>query len=267
MPGKIFNTLEFGKVSVSGRKRDVNQDHADIFLPIGSSFPYPLLVLADGMGGYQGGEIASQCVLDAFKELYFANSQPSSMEGFLKACVNRAHERIKDKVMEDPSLGKMGSTVVAATIVRNRVHIINVGDSRAYLTFGSTIQPVSRDHSYVSEMVQSGMISPQEARRHPKKNILTMAINAQRGQISTNYHSVPFSRQDVLMLCSDGLWGVVPETMLFVGMNDFPAQEGAEKLAKFANQNGGPDNISILIAKDRDRLPVSELQDDSTTVQ
>lgn len=251
-----------------GRRRKVNQDSANVLLPEDGNQLPPLMVLADGMGGHQGGEIASRLVLEAFADVYRQSREVINFEEILIESVNEAHRWVKEAGEKDVKLNGMGSTVVAGFIASNKAHIVNVGDSRAYLMRGERTLQVSIDQTVVADEMRSGKLTPEQAYRHPKKNVLSMAINAKRPSVTPILSSVEFSPNDILLLCSDGLWGMMPpqmlESMLWAAGNEFEPQEAAEKLATLANQRGGKDNISILIARHKGRQKVKMLSEDIT---
>lgn len=263
-----FGELLFGKTCVTGRKRKVNQDSADILLPINGDQLPPLMILADGMGGHQGGETASRLVIEAFTGVYHQSSEGIDLEKILIRCVNEAHKRVKEKAKQDDKLMGMGSTVVAAFVGSNKAHIVNVGDSRAYLLREGKAIQISRDQTVVADEMRAGRLTPEQAFNHPKKNVLSMAINAKRPSVTPILSSIEFSLNDILLLCSDGLWGMMPprmlESMLWAAGNEFEPQEATEKLAAFANQRGGTDNISILIVSRKDRSVLKTLFGDIT---
>jgi len=259
-----FKEFLFGQTCVVGRKRSVNQDSADILFPVeGNPLP-PFLILADGMGGHQGGEIASQIVLEAFKEIYAQPHESVNYAETLKACVALAHQRVKERAMTDQKLSGMGSTVVAALLESDKIHLINVGDSRAYILRNQNAILISQDQSLVADQVRAGNLTPEQARTSRKKNVLSMAINAKRPVVTPVLNEVPFEPNDILLLCSDGLWGVVNEAFLWAAANEFEPKEASEKLVAFANTGGGPDNISVLIARRKDRPTVKTISNDET---
>lgn len=260
----VFGNFFFGKASVTGRKRNINQDSVDIFLPDeGSSLP-PLIALADGMGGHKGGETASRVVLEAFRDVYYQAHNTADLTQVLKKCVDLAHQRVKQQASADSALSGMGSTVVAAFLGEDKIHLVNVGDSRAYLIQGEEVVQVSHDQSLVADLVRAGKLHPNQALKHPKRNVLSMAINAKRPVVTPFLTEVTFSPSDILLLCSDGLWGVVNESFLWAAANEFEPQEAAEKLTKFANQRGGPDNISVVVARRMDRKTIRISSDETT---
>jgi len=263
-----FGNYLFGKACVPGRKRTINQDSTEIFFPDEENPLPPLLALADGMGGYQGGETASRLVLEACAEVYRQPHYASDHEKILVQCVEEAHRRVKQTASGDAKLSGMGSTVVAAFITAEKMHVVNVGDSRAYLLRDERLTLVSQDQSLVADQVRAGRLTPQQALKHPKRNVLSMAINAKRPTVTPILSAVELQPNDIILLCSDGLWGMMPppmlESLFWAAGNEFEPQEAAEKLAALANQRGGADNISVVIVRRRDREAAKTLADDVT---
>jgi serine/threonine protein phosphatase PrpC len=263
-PAIAFADYLFGAASNTGRKRSVNQDAFAILLPAeGSPLP-PLLVVADGMGGHLGGETASQLVIEAFQGIYATLEPGLDPAAALKACAEAAHRAIHERAAGDPDLKGMGSTVTAAFLLADRVHALNVGDSRIYLLRGQEIRQVSVDQSWVMDQVRAGRLTLEQARRHRKRNHLSMSLSANRPSIIPILKEETFERDDILLLCSDGLWGVIPESLIWAAANEFEPQDAAEKLVALANLSGGPDNISVIIGRRKDRQPVKTMDDDVT---
>lgn len=260
----LFGDLLIGAACDVGRKRKSNQDALTVLLPNEGIFPPPLLVLADGMGGHNGGETASRLVIEAFREEYAHLQPPLDAPQTLQHCVQRAHESIRAGAVSDQSLKGMGSTVVAAFLSNDRVDAINVGDSRAYLLRGEQVIQISADQSWVMDQVRAGRLTLEQARHHRKRNHLSMSLTANRPTITPILKSETFERDDILLLCSDGLWGVVPEAFMWAASNEFEPHDAAEKLVTLANQSGGRDNISVIIARRQDRQSVKTMQDDVT---
>lgn len=263
-PSLSHGDFLIGSACNVGRKRQSNQDALGVFLPdAGVDLP-PLLVLADGMGGHLGGETASRLVIDTFQALYLQLRPPLDPGQALRACVERAHQAIREGSNSDPGLQGMGSTVVAAFLQDRRVDMLNVGDSRAYLLRGQEFLQISVDQSWVMDQVRMGALTLEQARKHPKRNRLSMSLNASRPVVTPILKNIPFERDDVLLLCSDGLWGAVPESLLWAAANEFEPQEAAEKLVALANQSSGPDNISVIVARRKDRQGI-KIESDATT--
>jgi serine/threonine protein phosphatase PrpC len=246
--------LEFGFQLSSGLKRrgKANQDSLIVVLPgLFSKERLPLFIVADGMGGYQGGEIASKLVVERMQVYYRKHWKQIPPDRILVRGILNAHQAIKQKSTRRKKLASMGSTVVAAIvdIKSERCWIANVGDSRAYLIDAQKITQVSYDHSKVADLQRKGVLTPEEARNHPKKNILSMSLTPRRETVEPFVTEAPFSPGSVLLLCSDGLWGVISETVIQYSALELEPQIAARKLVEKANTSGGPDNISVVIAR------------------
>lgn len=244
--------LEFGKALDIGKTRlgKKNQDNLKI---IRRWSKRPLLVIADGMGGYEGGAEASRLVIKTFQRTYKVRVGDSNITQDLLKAISVAHNRIIQRSKSSENLSKMGSTVVAVAVdkKKNLLHIANVGDSRAYLITREAIRQISYDHSEVAELLRNGMITPEEAQNYKRKNVLTMSLSGSRpeGSLTPFLQTESFPKDCVILLCSDGLWGPVEESLIHLIALEYAPQAAAERLVKMANMNGGPDNISVLIAR------------------
>lgn len=251
---------EIGAACDVGRKRsgEPNQDAIEVVLPQprGRWHP-PLLMVADGLGKHFGGAIASKLVLRAFKQEFLEAAHPADYPALLDRCVRKAHEAVRRQGAQDPKLANMGSTLVAVAIEQNTLHLLNVGDSRAYLLRGKKILQVSQDQSWVALQVRAGILTEEEARTHPSRNRLNMAITARRPEIKPYLARERLEENDIIVLCSDGLWGVVPEALIWAAATELPPQDAVKKLVSLANRREGPDNISVIIARrlSTDRQP------------
>lgn len=245
--------FEFGSACDVGRKRkgEPNQDAVDVILSdysLDNPHP-PLLVVADGLGGHQGGSTASQLVIQVFKQHFQETKHPTNYPQLLMACAHKAHSAIRTYGGENPKLSNMGSTVVAVVLEEKHMHVLNVGDSRAYILRGNKVFQISQDQSWVAAQVRAGILTPQEALNHPKLNRLEMAITAKRTEIKPYVSDATLEANDIIVLCSDGLWGVVPETLIWAAASELSPQVAADKLVALANRSRGPDNISVIVAR------------------
>jgi len=260
--------FEFGFACDTGRKRkgEPNQDAMEVVLPSATErWHPPLLVVADGLGRYFGGSIASQLVIKTFKETYKQAQHPTNYILLMEKCAMAAHAAIRTQGAIDPKLALMGSTVVAVTLEAKQLFLLNIGDSRAYIIRDRKILQVSQDQSWVAAQVRAGILTEQEARTHPNRNRLIMAITAKRTEIKSYTAEEKLESNDIILLCSDGLWGVVPETLIRAAAVELPPQVAADKLISLANNNQGPDNISVVIARQSgfNRNEVMNLEDTS----
>lgn len=244
--------LKFGSGIHVGKTRH-GKKNQDAICIVNRISQMPLLVLADGMGGYQGGEIASRVVLSTLKKAYRHRKKQTPIVDVLSFAILKAYQQIVKKAGSNENLAKMGSTVVAVAIdkKRNEIHVANVGDSRAYLITKDEIKVISYDHSEVAELRRSGVLTDEEALTYFRKNVLTMSLSSGRPESSVKpfTDSLDFPEDAVVLLCSDGLWGPVSETLIHLAALEYEPQKAADKLIQMANLNGGPDNISVLIAR------------------
>lgn len=207
-----------------------------------------LAVVADGMGGYEGGQEASRLAVETVRDVYSSatgDPQMALVEAFAVA-----HHNIQSYTIEHPDLQGMGTTCTAVSIVGHKLCFAHVGDSRLYLVRGATISRLTRDHSYVGRLVESGIVRSEDAESHPQRHILTAALGSGR-DIEPDIPQVPvvIKKRDTLILCTDGLWSVVGEQDLARAVeNNDPAQSCAA-LVKMALERGGADNITVLILR------------------
>ncbi len=208
-----------------------------------------LAVVADGMGGYEGGQEASRLAVETLLDVYrdFVGDNPQQA---LVEALQAAHENVRQYSFAHPELRGMGTTCTAAAIVQNALYYVHVGDTRLYLIRDGQITRVTRDHSYVGRLVESGIISPQEAENHPQRNILTAALGTNPDLIMDSPgRPEPLRANDVLVLCSDGLWGQVHDSEIRDTVANQSAEQAGRKLIELARERGGPDNITVQILR------------------
>lgn len=243
---------EFGYACDVGHKRrgEPNQDAVEVILSdrVPGS-PPPLLIVADGVGGHRGGSIASQLVTQVFKQEFLGSRHPTNYSQLLDMCARKAHAAVRELGSQDTNLSAMGSTVVAVVLEETSLSLLNVGDSRAYILRGGEILQISQDQSWVSVLVRQGVLTPEEALKHPERSRLNMAISAKRTEIEPYVSNEPLEPDDIVVLCSDGLWGVIPESLIWATARELQPQAAADKLITLANNSRGPDNISVIIAR------------------
>ena len=235
--------MRIGAVTDVGKQRRLNED---------SYFVYRnenLLggMVADGMGGQNAGEVASAMATQIIKE-YIINSFNPDMDCMeVGEMVRRAFLKANDKIYEtDSELDGMGTTSTLAIIYRDKIISAHVGDSRAYLIDGGEIRQITKDHSYVQELLSRGEITKEFANRHPAKNYITRAVGADdilKVDINiSDYHG------ETVLLCSDGLTNMLSDEQIseIIGENE-NLQQGAEALVRLANKKGGLDNITVVV--------------------
>lgn len=228
-----------------GRRRDMNQDYMyTSTTPVGS-LPN-LFVVADGMGGHNAGEYASRFTVDKVVEVISQNGQQEPVAAMKKA-LTEANSQLLEEAGADPSKSGMGTTVVAATVIGDLLHVANIGDSRLYVIDHEAIRQITRDHSLVEEMVRLGEMDKAAAKVHPDKNIITRAIGVTR-ELAVDFFEVELRPGDMILLCSDGLTNMVEdEEIKEIVMEQKNIVEKAEKLINTANENGGKDNITVVL--------------------
>ena len=229
-----------------GRKREINQDY--VFATDESLGSLPnLLVVADGMGGHKAGDFASKYTVEVLEE-ELKHTLKEEPEEVLRDAVRVANHKLIEAAGKDIKLEGMGTTLVAATVIDHTLYFVNVGDSRLYL-INKDIRQLSRDHSLVEEMVRLGGINEEEARHHPDKNIITRAIGAKE-DVEADFFEFSLKKGDVILMCTDGLCNMVEDDEIFAiikGARDIV--EAGETLIERANENGGKDNIGIVLAQ------------------
>jgi PPM family protein phosphatase len=225
--------VSIGAATDIGQVREGNEDS---FLVVA-----PLYAVADGMGGHRGGEVASSLALETVQGMF------ERREGSLADQVVEANRAVFDRSQNDRSVSGMGTTLTAALVDGGRVHLAHVGDSRAYLLRGGELAQLTEDHTLVHRMVMEGEISQEEAETHPQRSILTRALGVDQS-VQVDEGDVEVSDGDRLLLCTDGLTGMVPEGQIReILLESADPQEAVEKLVKVANRAGGIDNITAVI--------------------
>lgn len=241
-----------GFATDAGKKyRDENQDSIGIYRPGLFGPRQPMCVVADGMGGYLGGSTASKTVVSEFMTFYRQNHRNMDAANILKEAASRTHQILKRKSKANEQLSAMGSTVVAGIFEVERLVLLNVGDSRAYHFQASRMCQISKDQSKVAEMVAGGLLTQDEARSYPQRNVLTMSFSVRRNHLEPYEVVCPVESGDRFLFCSDGLWSMVPEEEIQQFVENMPVQKAAENLILQANYYGGADNISAIVVEVR----------------
>ena len=208
-----------------------------------------LAVIADGMGGYEGGQEASRLAVETVRHVY-ENASASDPQSTLTAALASAHQVIQRYATAHPQFYGMGTTCTAVAVVDRRLHFAHVGDSRLYHIRGESISRLTRDHSYVGKLVESGIVRSEDAESHPQRHILTAALGTGR-DIAPHVpdHPVSLEEGDSLLLCTDGLWGLVGDQELARVARSNPPAQACSQLVKTALERGGPDNITVLVLR------------------
>jgi protein phosphatase len=208
-------------------------------------------VVCDGMGGAAGGNIASalavKVISDKINASYRDNMRDSSIQNMLDSALAAANIEVYDFAEAQPELKGMGTTVVCAIVRNNQAFIAHAGDSRAYIVSkDNTANQVTVDHSFVQDLLAKGKITSQEAEHHPKKNIITRAIGVEKN-IEVDFDQIDLEEGDTVLLCTDGFSNYVSTEEMLEVMSDGKHYAFADRLVSKANENGGGDNITVVI--------------------
>jgi len=256
--------LTFVGQTDTGRVREHNED------TIASDVDVGLLVLADGMGGYNAGEVASGIAVKTITNLVregLAREDLGALDRatgltrpsiVLRDAITRANKIIYQTARSQAECEGMGTTVVAALFYDNKISIAHVGDSRLYRQRGSQISQVTMDHSLLQELVDRGFYSPEEAQRAANKNYVTRALGVEP-QVEVEVQEHPVDKGDIFILCSDGLSDMVEDEDIRLTISTFGANLDtvAKQLIQLANENGGRDNVSVVLAQAVEPFPAS----------
>ena len=208
-----------------------------------------IFIVADGMGGHRGGEIASQLAVDTILDAYYAAKENDPAKA-LDLAFKEANGVIIEKSRNDVSLYGMGTTCTALVVRKGEGYFAHVGDSRAYLFREGELKQLTEDHSLVGEMVRSGILTDEDARTHPRRNVITRSIGTHE-ELFVDLSTVPLqlAEGDVFLLCSDGLTSLVGESELKAVLESNPPRKACEALIDLANEHGGKDNVTVQIVR------------------
>lgn len=242
--------LRFEVVTDIGKKRTVNEDSAAVFaIQDGPK----LAVVADGMGGHRGGDYASSTAVRILGEQFMEVDDPSTMEDedwkeWLLETVLHVNRTLFDIAEKDEEYKGMGTTLDAVLIDGNKGLITHIGDSRVYTITRNQILQITKDHSFVNILLDSGEITEEEAARHPQRNWIMRAVGSEKS-IMPDFHQISIDEQTYLLICTDGLSNKVDnERIKTIVTSDADLHDKAVKLVELANELGGEDNISVILA-------------------
>jgi serine/threonine protein phosphatase PrpC len=235
---KVFSATDVGKI------RSMNQDF--IFTsedPVGN-LPN-LFVVADGMGGHNAGDFASNYGVSVMVETIRKDTNFNPVK-IIRNGIAAANKEVLRTALEDPSMAGMGTTMVVASVVGEYLYVANVGDSRLYL-IKDEIKQITQDHSLIAEMVRLGELNPEEARNHPDKNIITRAVGTEEN-VEMDFFDLKLEPGQWFVMCSDGLSNMVEdsEILRIVGETSKEGKDPTAALIEEANKNGGKDNIAVI---------------------
>ena len=240
--------------SHAGRVRPSNQDAFVCgMLTANTAFA----VVCDGMGGANGGNVASaiamRCIADHIVDEYRESATPDAVRRLLESAIAAANTEVYEAACEDEALRGMGTTTVAVNANNRDVCIAHVGDSRAYMVTRTGIEQITRDHSVVQDMVTKGQITADQARFHPQKHFLTRALGVE-SSTACDFTVVPLPPDGTVLICTDGLSNMVEPDTLQSLIRTFPFEEIPQKLINTANLAGGSDNITVVAVTGQDKV-------------
>ncbi len=231
-----------------GKKRQVNQDA--FFIDIVSD-TVGIAVVCDGMGGENGGNVASELACETaaakLRKGYRSKMDLNSIRNLLITAVNAANAAVYARSKEDPGLSGMGTTVVAAIVTPDMAYIAHVGDSRAYIHNKDETVQVTKDHSIVQVLIEQGKLSETDAKYHPQKNLITRAVGV-GSSVSVDYIEADLSPGDWVLLCTDGLTNMCTDDEIREILLQYDPGTSCDELVHLANNAGGTDNITVVIA-------------------
>ena len=206
-----------------------------------------LHIVADGMGGHKAGDFASKYTVEVFLDAVI-HSKEHNMISIMNEAVDIANRALIKKAEEIPEYGGMGTTLVVATIQNRTILIANIGDSRLYI-INDELRQITRDHSLVQEMVSLGELDKQDAKNHENKNIITRAIGADLNLVP-DFFEIELESEDYILICSDGLTNMMDDDEIkMIIQQECSLEEKAKRLIDVANNNGGKDNIAVVLVK------------------
>lgn len=229
-----------------GKARDMNQDY--YYIP-SSENDLQIYILADGMGGYNGGEIASKLAVQTVRE-YIENNfdkiehTKEEILNMIKKSMENANSVVYEESKKDDNLQGMGTTLDVCFIYNNKIYIGHVGDSRVYLIRKEIARKITKDHSYVQQLVEDKKITREEAEHHPKKNMLLKALGC-TSYVEPDIRARNIEKDDIFLMCSDGLTNMVEESKMYEVVEQYK-EKAPEILVNLANDVGGYDNITVI---------------------
>ena len=240
--------MEIAIKSDVGQRRTLNEDAAGYFL---NTQNVPLIVVCDGIGGHNAGDVASAMALSHLGKCWEEESITDTEAAYqwLVKNIQAENDRVFQKANQYRELDGMGTTIVAAVIIDSELLVANVGDSRAYLYRNFQIKQLTEDHTLVQELVKSGEITEEEAKRHPQRNIVTQSLGITLN-VQIDFVRVTLKNEDTILLCSDGLSNMLEDQYIKEILGNYSdVNTQAQKAVLAANEAGGRDNITVAIAK------------------
>jgi PPM family protein phosphatase len=233
-----------------GRHRSHNEDNVAYIVPKDAMLQAKkgaFFIVADGMGGHAAGEVASEIAVSTVSTFYYQDNDGDVAASLLRS-IKYTNALIYQRAREQAEHNGMGTTCVATVLLDNRAYIANVGDSRAYLVRHGWVRQISQDHSWVAEQVRAGTMTEAEARMHQMRNMITRSLGS-LPEVEVDIFIEQVQGGDTLVLCSDGLSGMVSDSEIAQMVQRYTPQECVYRLIEQANAHGGTDNITVLVAR------------------
>ncbi|HEY7418322.1 MAG TPA: Stp1/IreP family PP2C-type Ser/Thr phosphatase [Ktedonobacteraceae bacterium] len=246
-------TLDIAQRTDIGLKRDDNEDNLISIVPEDRQLLQAkgaLFVVSDGMGGHDRGEVASELTVQKIKHYYYQDLEhdiPNALQEAIKQANNAIYQINEQEPAPEGKSLNMGATCVAAVLHDQTLYAANVGDSRVYVLHEGQLRQVTRDHSVTALMVERGEITPAEARTHEKRNVIYRSLGLAEVEVDLFTESV--QEGDTLILCTDGLCGVVEDEELRTIVEQYSPEESVQHLIARANEAGGPDNVTAIVVR------------------
>lgn len=231
-----------GLISDVGKRRPVNEDYADYH----ETDEYKLFIVADGMGGHNAGEIASKLATEIILEYIKDNWNTFKEDCILENAIKASNKKVFSVSNKDEEFKGMGTTIAACLVTESDIYVANVGDSACFMLETHKLIKVTKDHSLVQELLDSGSITEEEASTHPRKNIITRAVGAYE-EVMVDIFKLPKVMKNKYLLCSDGLLNEVTNDEIEDILNNYDNEEAAKQLVTLANEREGRDNITVLV--------------------
>ena len=244
--------MKVAAISDVGKVREINEDNYYIY-----ENDIKFYIVADGMGGHKSGEVASAIGINAIKDHLLKylkdENEEQSIKGIIYQAFHQANKEIYNKSLEDKDCEGMGTTITMALLIDNKLYIGHVGDSRGYILRNGVLEQLTQDHSLVAELVRSGSITEREAMRHPQKNIITRSLGTDKN-VKVDIFTLDFKKEDILILCTDGLTNSVDKYELQSILNNMDEPiDACNELISLANKRGGYDNVTALIVENKSK--------------
>jgi PPM family protein phosphatase len=250
---KIRPGVELASLTDVGCQRENNEDSYGYWEPANDADFAKLgrlAIVADGMGGHEGGQIASRLAVETFTKVYAGATDPAPQKRLLTA-LKAAHGEIQQRAGQDPHLSSMGTTCTALALVDARLYFVHVGDSRLYLLREGKLRILSHDHTLIAQLLEKGLIRADQVQDHPQKHVLTSALGVPEHEleIDASPTPLPLQQNDVLLMCTDGLWGELESSEIEHELASQSPAAACGSLVKLAKQRGAPDNITLQVLR------------------